>query len=451
MSRYAAVVLEGAARPVLEAAAELALGFGPRCAIEEGAVIIDVTGCAHLHGGEAELLSKLKERLGPLHDVEVPRPKEVAPVPQGMHTHPRHLRPEPSPAEPRVELKPRRAVRVAIADAPKVALALARGGGESFEALPLSAVGFEEEALEYFAALSIHTVGELQALPVFELERRLPASARAAVALVHGEDAAALTWWAPPEVPEACVELDHGVEHLEPLLFVLKGLVDPLCSRLEARGELLVQAELWVKYEKLPELQQREATWEAVFPAPLRDAKAVLNVLKLKLEAQGLRAPVREVRVRFTQRAKAEPRALHLWTKETESASALPTLIAELLAELGEECVGALTVEDRHAASSRTQLSRVGATSTTPVSPWVTLTYATREPLRSQKAEPWNGSTSGRLLLRRQGVEWWTRGFSDAWDSLAVWVDGFGATAWVDQRLGDSFDASSWLRGWVEG
>jgi protein ImuB len=449
MSRYAAILMEGATRAVLEAVAEIALTFGPRVAIEPDAVVVDVTGCAHLLGGEAELAKKLKARVARL--FTMPSKKAPLPeVPQALHTHPRHVKPKPDnvPPPPPVKLK---SFGLALDDHPRVALAMARGGGRSFAELPLAALGFDEESLDYFASLSVNTVAELQGLPVFELERRLPASARAAVALAHGHVPDAVEWWMPPEIPESSVELDHGVEHLEPLLFVLKGLVDPLCARLEARGQLLAEAELWVKYEKLPGLEQREQTWQAVFPSALRDAKAVLNVLKLRLEAVGLRAPVREVRLRLLQTVEAEPRALHLWTKETTAVSALPTLIAELVAELGEERVGSLTVQDRHAASSRTALVRVGTMSATPVSPWVSLSYAASEPLRAQKAEPWDGPTSGKLLVRRQGVEWWTHGFSDAWDSLAVWIDGLGATAWVDQRLGDSYRASSWLRGWVDG
>ncbi len=423
MNRFVAVVVGEATQPQLEAVAEVSLTFGTRCALEGHAALVDITGCAHLFGGEKGLVEQLRAKV----------------VALGLK--------KPS---------------FAVADGPHVAQAIARartgvqlvpvGAGVSALApLSLSILTLDDEARVYLEALGVRTVGELQALPVFELERRLSHGSRAALRFIHGEDSAALDWWSVPEVPEARIELEHGVEHLEPLLFVLKGLIDPLCARLEARGELLARAELWVRYEKLPGLVRREQTWEAVWPLPLRESKAVLNVLKLRLEAKGLEAPVREVALRFVQRTKAEPRALHLWSKETQSLSALPTLIAELVAELGEERVGSLKVEDRHAASARSALGTVGETSLAPQSPWVMLAYSAREPLRAQKAEPWTGPTSGRLLVRRQGVEWWKRGFSDAWDSLAVWVEGLNATAWVDLRLGDSFGPSAWMRGWVEG
>src|SRR5207253_578127 len=113
------------------------------------------------------------------------------------------------------------------------------------------------------------------------------------------------------------------------LLFLIKSLVDPLCARLEARGQLLARAELWMKYEKLPGLTTREQTWDAVFPSPLRDGKSVLSVLRFRLESTPLKAPVREVRLRFVQTVQRLPRALHLWSKESAAARALPTLIAE--------------------------------------------------------------------------------------------------------------------------
>jgi len=189
-----------------------------------------------------------------------------------------------------------------------------------------------------------------------------------------------------------------------------------------------------------------------VFPSPLRDSKAVLNVFKLRLEAEALEAPVRELKVRFTQTVERLPKALHLWTKEAASVRALPVLIAELTAELGPERVGCLLVCDRHAASVRSALGPIGGSSVVPASPWVRLTYAASEPLRcALQPQPWEGATGGRLLVRRQGLEWWTRGFSEAWDSLAVWVPSLMATAWVDQRLGEGFGTSAWLRGWLEG
>jgi protein ImuB len=424
-ARYLAAVLPEAPRPTLIAAAELCLGFGPRCAIddENACVTLDVSGCGHLYGGEAQLAEQLLQRLKALeHEV-----------------------------------------RLAIADGPQVAAMIARGssgtciappgrGAQALGPLPVEVLGYDEKVCTWFAGLGVYTVGEVQKLPPDELERRLGPQARASLRLIHSEDPPPTDWWQPPVVLAEEVELDHGVEALEPLLFLLKGLVDPLCARLEARGQLLARAEVWVKYEKLPGLAVREQTWEAVFPSPLRDSKAVLSVLKLRLEGTPLKAPVRELRVRFVQTIERLPRALHLWTKEAASVRALPALIAELTAELGPERVGCLWVRDRHAASARSTLGAIGQESVRPRSPWVSLTYAANEPLRcAQKPEPWEGATGGRLLVRRQGVEWWTRGFSDAWDSLAVWVPSLCATAWVDLRGGEGFGPSAWLRGWLEG
>lgn len=421
-TRYAAIVLPNAGSAALEAAAELALGFGPRCALERGVVVLDVSGCGHLYGGERQLAEQLHAKLVELH------------------------------AE----------ARVALADGPSVAATVARGcvgiclvpegrGHAALGPLPIEVLGFDEKLCAWFAGLGVYTVGEMQKLPASELERRLGPLARGAIALMHGEDRPPTSWYSPPTVPEAAIELEHGIEGLEPFLFVLKSLVDPLSVRLEARGLLLARAELWVKYERLPDLHVREQTWEAVFPAPLRDAKAVLAVLRLRLEGSRLQGPVREVRLRYVQTVARVPRALHLWTKETAAARALPTLIAELTAELGPERVGCLLVRDRHAASVRSMLGTMGEWSKAPASPWVGLVYAAHEPLRALKAEPWEGATSGRLMVRRQGVEWWARGFSDAWDSLAVWVPSLGANAWVDLRLGEGFGPSAWLRGWLDG
>ncbi len=391
MSRYLALVTHAP----LEAVAELALSFGPRCAIdsERKAVVLDITGCAHLFGGEDELKAKLSAN-----------------------------------------------ARVAIADAPRLAKLLAVSQAPCLDEVPVRFLDLDDEALVWLDALAIETVGALKALPRSELERRqIP---RGTLDLIHGEDEEPIEWWSPPSVLEASLELEYELETLEPLLFVLKNLIDGLCARLEVRGEALSRAEVLLKPGR---------TIEALFPAPLRASRSILNVLKLKLEASGLEAPVRQVRVRFVDVVAAPARALHLWEKESTALSALPSLLAELIAELGQHNVGSLSVENRHAAGARTALAPVGTQTKAPESPWVSLSYGSSEPLRAVKAEPWSGPTSGQLLVRRQSVEWWKRHNHEAWDSLAVWVPEMEATAWVDQRLGEGFETSVWLRGWVEG
>jgi protein ImuB len=426
LRRFVCIRLPGAERPVVLAAAELALGFGPRCALDEAGacVVLDISGCAHLYGGEPRLIELLQAKLTALACPDL---------------------------------------RLAVADGPQFARLITLGcqgtcltppgrGASVLYPLPVEVLGFDAKTCAWFAGLGIYTVGEIVKLPPSEVELRLGVESRAPLRLVHGEDEEPTEWWKPPEVVSAEAELDHGIDSLEPLLFVLKGLVDPLCVRLEARSQLLARAELWMRYEKLPGLTRRDQTWEAAFPSPLRDSKSILSVLRLRLEAEPLAAPVRELRLRFVQTVERLPKALHLWSKESAAVRALPTLVAELTAELGPERVGCLLVRDRHAASARSSLGEVGAESVKPASPWVRLDYGSSEPMRwAAEPLPWEGATSGRLLLRRQGVEWWSRGFSEAWDSLAVWVPSLCATAWVDLRAGAGFGVSAWFRGWMEG
>ena len=65
IGRYLALCLPGAPRATLIAAAELALGFGPRCSIDEehACVMLDISGCGHLVGGDGPLAEQLFARL----------------------------------------------------------------------------------------------------------------------------------------------------------------------------------------------------------------------------------------------------------------------------------------------------------------------------------------------------------------------------------------------------
>jgi hypothetical protein len=318
-------------------------------------------------------------------------------------------------------------------------------GTSALSSIPISVLGFDEVSLRWFEALGIQTVGELRRPPWSDLRRRISISTWNTLRwLEDGLSQTVLDWFVPPERLEAQVELEDSVENLEPLLFVFKSLVDRLCARLETRGEVLASLRASVKYDLKP---AQEAHWKAVFPAPLRDSKSILNVLRLKLQEQPLSAPVREVSLKFEQTAKKPPQMLHLWSTETASVQALPRLVAELTAELGTQCVGSLTVTDHHVPFLRSVLGDPFASSKTHDSPWLSLLYGVPEPLRILKrAESWEGTRQGKLLLRRQGVEWWRRRFCAAWDSWAVWDPSVSATAWVDVKASTGTEA--WLRGW---
>jgi hypothetical protein len=152
-----------------------------------------------------------------------------------------------------------------------------------------------------------------------------------------------------------------------------------------------------------------------------------------------LPGPVRSVTLRVPSLARAEARTLPLLEPEAKADVALPRLVAELSAEIGDTHVGVLALADTWHPHERTHLVPVG----TPCERAIRPVHAP-EPSR-MVSEPIAISrdrmANVTLLLRTESVEWWRRGLERR-DLVAAWVD--GAIAWVEM----SSEVS--IRGWVD-
>jgi protein ImuB len=192
------VVAEGAVRAALERIAEAALAFGPATGLDVASdvVWVDVGGCAHLHGGEAQLARALEARVVSLGH----------------------------------------ACRVAVADGPRIASAVARlavarcpgplvvpegRGAAAMRRLPVAALALDDDVTAWLRDLGLPRCGDLQKLPRRSLGVRLGARTHDVMQLLDGEDRAPLDPWRPAEVPEERMELEWGAASIEALAFVL--------------------------------------------------------------------------------------------------------------------------------------------------------------------------------------------------------------------------------------
>src|SRR5258708_12116372 len=86
------------------------------------------------------------------------------------------------------------------------------------------------------------------------------------------------------------IELDHPVELLEPLLFLIARILNDLCERLESQS--LAANEIAVRLD----LENRtEHTRTLRLPLPTRDSRAILKLLQLDLEAHPPAPPMTPV------------------------------------------------------------------------------------------------------------------------------------------------------------
>ena len=133
----------------------------------------------------------------------------------------------------------------------------------------------------------IGTLGDFAELPEAEVISRLGDIGRELHAVAKGEDPRPLIPRTPPPVFEEGMELEWPLVNLEPFLFVAHAALERLTARMQSQAlgckrlELSMELEDHGRHERSIEL-----------PAPTRDVKTLLTLLRLDLEATAPGAPV---------------------------------------------------------------------------------------------------------------------------------------------------------------
>jgi protein ImuB len=468
------VVAEEAVRSALERVAEAVQPYGTAVAFDarEDVVWIEISGCAHLFGGESELARAIHAKVAGL-----------------GHAN-----------------------RVAIADGPRIAAAVARfvsgqkpgplvvpagQGARAMRVLPLAALPLDEDTIAWLRDLGMRSGGDLQKLPRRALGTRLGARAHEVIALLDGDDRAPLAAWRPPEVPEERLDLEWGASSVEALAFVVKTLSDRLAARLEGRAMGAVRLELELGLDRaLCEGDARlgivtpKATLVVTLPAPIARATDLLAVMRARLDRETLEAPVLKAKLRAPELARMSSRPLDLLAPEPKVDLALPRLVAELTADLGDDRVGTLGLVDTWAPDERTRLVPFGdrpdstgeftnaftnpssGTPPPPREPGYRYSLVTSALEPSRLVRPTRIADAPKIPLedielftRIESIGWWRLReksaappvidrprTSPSADWIAAWFH--DAHAWVEvvseesRKEGRLDDA--WLRGWID-
>jgi protein ImuB len=192
------------------------------------------------------------------------------------------------------------------------------------------------------ARWGIETIGDFARLPVARVTSRLGSSGRELHATARGIDPRPLMPSPPPPAFHEGMDLEWPLVALEPFLFVCRAALERLCLRLEANGLACARLELTLRLE--PEGHQPRTV---DLPAPTRDVKTLLTLLRLDLEARPPGAPV----AGFTLAAHPDrPREaqLALYGPAALSPDKLAATLARLFALLGPGRVGSPRPVDGH-------------------------------------------------------------------------------------------------------
>ncbi len=326
--------------------AEVALGYGATVALASPDVVwVDITGSAHLFGGEEALAQDLAERVR--------------------------------------ELGHR--VKIAISVGPELARAFARwsapshkdgggGGGVSIiapsrtqsaaEELPIQALSLTADDAGYLTRLGLLTLGDLARQPRSALAPRLGKDAARVLALCEGRDDAPLTPYQPPRIIEEGSSWDDAVSGTEPLGFVLRGLAARLSARLSARGEAAELLDVTLFYD--PTI----ARFRGVAPQtvlhfklsqPLHREAELRRIVASRLERLKLEAPSVGMKLTVPRLAPIVQRQLSLSEllvgDTSHGEEDLPLVLAELTADIGEAQVGVLSLVDAHRPEAQSALA----------------------------------------------------------------------------------------------
>ncbi|HKS22398.1 MAG TPA: DNA polymerase Y family protein [Thermoanaerobaculia bacterium] len=234
------------------------------------------------------------------------------------------------------------AARVA-AELPQSPTVVVPGEEEMFLApLPLARLTPELDAATTLSRWGLASIGDLARLPEAEVATRLGELGRELHHAARGIDPRPLIPRAlPPEFREG-MELEWPLVALEPFLFIASAALDRLMKRMEIQGFACKRIEMTLALE--PD------GWHARaidLPAPTRDVKTILTLLRLDLEKTPPGAPV--VGYSFVALPDRPRRAqLSLFGPAAVSPEKLATTIARLVSMLGEERVGQPMTVDGH-------------------------------------------------------------------------------------------------------
>jgi protein ImuB len=200
----------------------------------------------------------------------------------------------------------------------------------------------EARTLATLRRWGLSTVGELARLPEAEVVSRLGAVGQELQALARGEDPRPLVPRQPPPAFREGMELEWPLVSLEPFLFMARAALDRLAERMAGHALACQRLELVLELEPAG-FHERSIT----LPAPSRDVRTLLELLRLDLEGHPPAGPI----LAFTLTAhpdRPRPAQLSLFGPAALSPEKLATTLARLFAMLGEERVGSPRTVDGH-------------------------------------------------------------------------------------------------------
>lgn len=234
------------------------------------------------------------------------------------------------------------AARVA-ASLPDSPVVVPDGGEAAFLApLPLAKLDPDAAAVETLERWGLTRVGEFAKLPAAEVASRLGEAGHALHEIARGRDPRPLVPRRPPPSFTEGVELEWPLLTLEPFLGMAEGALQRLARRLEAHASGCVRLDVSLVLDP-----DGCDTRSIDLPAPTRDVKTLLSLLRLSLEGRPPGAAVTGFSLSAVPDAPRRGQ-LTLFGPAEIAPDRLAATLAKLFALLGEGRLGAPKAVDGH-------------------------------------------------------------------------------------------------------
>ncbi len=267
--------------------------LSPRVALDApDGLLLDITGCAHLFGGEKEMGAHARQRLANIQIVS------------------------------RIGIADTKGAARALARFSKDAIAMAAPGctSEAIKALPVAALDVPDASVAELAQAGLKTIGQLYEVKSSELARRFGLAFTEALARYTGRAPDPITPAAADPVYAARMNLPEPIGYLTDIEDVLRRLSHSVCARLQQDHKGARRFELTVRcvdsgdhllsigfakpcFETGPILQQ--------FARPLDDLEIEFGADWFRLIARQTE-PMRPRQTRFGESANADDHFAHM-------------------------------------------------------------------------------------------------------------------------------------------
>ena len=314
---------------------------------------------------------------------------------------------------------------------------------------PVEVLELGSEALDILAALGVRRVAQLRALDPISLGMRFGPAVADAWRRAEGLDPRRPATPRAPEDDAVEVELDTALERVDPLFFLLGPASEQLLARLRGRELGPVRVGLVLGLEGRIGAPTQKVDLEVRASAPLDDARALLELLRTRLERLTLAAPIVKLRLEARSSVALGERTRPLLPEGPgRDPAARDVALQRLRSRLGEEAVRRASRVEQGAPLDRAAWMEGLEPSPGEALPWRRLDPPA--PVRHGRVQ-----VGGRVrqLLRLSRVEritppWWTDGTPRV--VLSAWAEVEGPMLVLlygrcSSECDDEWEAVAWV------